>query len=90
MSQPGRMNHLDTGPGGSTFIHTDDVTDPYCTSSSAVKLFLFCTDGVLFSTEHPPPYCISSSALHIVYAGCAVLNALSGSQIKHAALDPEG
>ena len=44
------------------------------------------TDGVLLRSEHPPPYYILSSIVQKVCTGCALLNALTGIQIKQAAL----
>ena len=67
-------------------IGVSDITDLYCTSFSALKVCLVHIDGVLLRTEHPPSYYISSSVLNIVCTGCALLNALTGSQTKQAAL----
>ena len=68
-------------------LPTDSVL--FCTENlpSALKVCRLPTDSVLLCTEHPPPYCILFSVLHIVYTGCVLLNALTGSQIKRAAFD---
>ena len=54
---------------------------------SVLMVCLFGTDGVHLCDKRPSPHCIPSSVLHIVHTECALWNALTGSQIKRAALD---
>ena len=66
-----------------TLLYIDDVTNAYCIPSSVLMMsqvhtayppqYWWCSSYILMvqhiCTECPPPYCIPSTVLHMVYTG---------------------
>ena len=46
---------------------TDGVTHQYWIPSTTLMVSLHRTDGFLLRTKYPPPYCLPSTVMHIVF-----------------------